>query len=79
MDQSENGNACVEYFWCMFCERTYKKGVSRLVDGKEFCPYEACIGDVDLDSREWALIRVGRESRYPLIPEHGRVYPQYEV
>lgn len=68
-----------EYSWCMFCERTYKKGEFRIEGGKELCPYDACIGDTDLDSRDWLLIRVGRESRYPIIPERDKVYPQYEV
>jgi hypothetical protein len=63
MVKGNNDNEQTEYAWCMFCERTCKRGDRRLVNGKELCPYEGCVGDTDLDSREWDFIRIGREDR----------------
>ena len=65
-----------EYQWCLHCERAYKRGEHRLIDGLEMCPYEDCDGDTVLDGWAWPSVREGH-SDYPEVPECGKVYPLY--
>ena len=79
-DQNETNksidNEIFEYQWCLHCERTYKNGEHRLVDGLMMCPYEDCDGDVFMDSWSWSSIQEKHQD-YPKIPKKGKVYPLY--
>lgn len=65
-----------DYLWCLHCERTYKRGEFRLVNGLQMCPYEGCDGDTVLDAWDWAKVRE-MHPEYPEVPERGKVYPLY--
>ena len=65
-----------EYKWCLHCERAYKKGEHRLINGLKMCPYNGCNGDTVIDAWDWSKIQ--KEHRdYPEVPEIGKVYPMY--
>ncbi len=63
-----------EYFWCLHCERTYKDGQFRKVDGFQMCPYQDCDGDAVTDAWDWATVR-DNHPEYPEVPEPNKVYP----
>lgn len=65
-----------EFLWCLHCERAYKRGEFRLVNGLQMCPYEDCDGSTVLDGWDWAQIRE-KHAEYPEIPEKEQVYPLY--
>jgi hypothetical protein len=64
------------FFWCMHCERVYRRGECREIDGFQMCPYEGCDGDTFKDAWAWEQIHEGNQG-YPVIPEEGKVYPMY--
>lgn len=65
-----------EYQWCLHCERAYKRGSHRMIDGLMMCPYDECDGDTVLDGWDWPSVREDHED-YPEVPEMGKVYPLY--
>jgi len=65
-----------EYQWCIRCERAYKQGEHRLMDGLMMCPYEDCDGDTVMDGWLWPSVRQDHPE-YPEVPEMGKVYPLY--
>jgi hypothetical protein len=65
-----------EYQWCLHCERAYKRGEHRLIDGLEMCPYDGCDGDTVMDGWSWSSVR-GSHPEYPEVPEKGKVYALY--
>jgi hypothetical protein len=65
-----------EHQWCLHCERAYKRGKHRLVDGLKLCPYKDCDGDTVMDGWPWPQVREGHPD-YPEIPEKGKCYPLY--
>ncbi len=70
-----------QYYWCLHCERAYKKEELRTVvtgDGSmlEMCHYTDCDGDAFLDAWDWEKIREGNPE-YPQVPEIGKHYPMY--
>jgi hypothetical protein len=65
-----------EYQWCLHCERAYKRGEHRLIDGFEMCPYVDCDGDTVMDGWSWPSVRE-HHSDYPEVPEKGKTYPLY--
>ncbi len=64
------------FFWCLHCERVYRQGECREIDGLQYCPYEGCNGDTFMDAWPWEKIRECDPS-YPVIPEEGKRYPMY--
>jgi len=66
----------MSFRWCLHCERTYKRGEFRFVDGGEFCPYEDCDGHIFVDGWPWVKVRKANP-QYPEIPEPGKVYSLY--
>lgn len=66
------------WVWCLHCERAYKRGEFRVIDGLKFCPYEGCDGDCFFDGWEWFHYRYGQFCEVPEnpeLPEPGRRYP----
>ena len=41
------------FFWCLHCERVYRRGECREIDGLQMCPYEGCNGDTFGDAWPW--------------------------
>ena len=64
------------FFWCLHCERVYRQGECREIDGLQYCPYEGCNGDTVMDAWPWEEIRKCDPS-YPVIPDEGKRYPMY--
>jgi hypothetical protein len=64
------------FFWCLHCERTYRQGECREINGLQMCPYDGCNGDTVCDAWPWEDIR-SYNPQYPVIPEEGKVYPMY--
>jgi len=75
-DEAFDEEKLSDYLWCLHCERTYKRGEFRLVNGLQMCPYEGCDGDTVLDAWDWAKVRE-MHPEYPEVPERGKVYPLY--
>lgn len=76
-----SGHTDGEYYWCIHCERAYKKENVRTVVTEEanmleMCAYEDCDGDAFLDVWDWEDIREGNPE-YPKIPEIDTHYPMY--
>jgi hypothetical protein len=66
------------FLWCLHCQRPYKWGQFRLIDGLQMCPYEGCDGDTVMDGWEWKKICEANPD-YPDVPELGKVYPLYRT
>jgi len=66
----------VVFLWCLHCERTYRRGECREIDGLQMCPYEGCDGDTVFDGWAWGTVREDHPD-YPAIPIPGVVYPLY--
>lgn len=66
----------VVFLWCLHCERTYRRGECRIIDGLQMCPYEGCDGDTVCDGKSWGWVRESN-SQYPVIPTEGVRYPLY--
>ncbi|MDD4870967.1 MAG: hypothetical protein PHR77_10440 [Kiritimatiellae bacterium] len=64
------------FLWCLHCERTYRRGECRVINGLQMCPYDGCNGDTVMDAWPWGSLREGH-SDYPVIPEEGKRYPMY--
>ena len=64
------------FLWCLHCERTYRRGECREIEGLQCCPYDDCDGDAVIDGWSWGTVR-DEHSEYPLIPEEGKRYPLY--
>ena len=64
------------FFWCLHCERTYRQGECREINGLQYCPYEGCNGDTVMDAWPWEEIR-DCDPSYPVIPVEGVRYPMY--
>jgi hypothetical protein len=71
-----------EPVWCMECERCYKFGEHRTIEGQllpddvtpaQFCPYDGCEGSVSLDAYPWSWLKE-KHPEYPDIPRRGHVY-----
>ena len=66
----------ISYKWCLHCERAYKQGEYRLINGVKMCPYDGCQGDAVIDA--WNLNKVKENhTEYPEIPEIGKEYSLY--
>lgn len=64
------------FFWCLHCERTYRRGECRVINGLQMCPHEGCDGDTFMDGWPWEKIRT-ENPQYPVIPLEGERYPLY--
>ena len=64
------------WLWCLHCERCYKAGEYREIDGLQYCPYHDCDGTTVLDGWVWESI-LGHHPEYPKEPEREKVYPLY--
>ena len=64
-----------DYYWCLHCERAYRRGEFRHVGDLQMCPYADCDGDAAIDAWDWNSIR--KDNAYPEIPVEGTVYPMY--
>lgn len=64
------------YQWCLHCERTYKRGEYRLIQGLRMCPYPGCDGDTVMDGWDWDQLR-RQLPQYSEIPEPGVRYELY--
>ena len=64
------------FFWCLHCERVYRRGECREINGLQMCPYEGCNGDTFMDAWAWEEIRENNPP-YPVIPEVRKRYPMY--
>jgi hypothetical protein len=64
------------WLWCLHCERCYKAGEFRELDGFQYCPYPDCDGTTVLDGWTWDSIRA-IHTDYPMEPEREKVYPLY--
>ena len=78
-DQKKIHNGAKEsvYLWCLHCERAYRRGECREVDGLQMCPYEGCNGDTVMDGWSWGSVRE-QHPDYPVIPAKGVLYPLYD-
>ncbi len=65
-----------DYYWCLHCERAYRRGEFRLIGNLQMCPYADCDGDAVGDAWDWGSIR--RDNGYPEVPVEGAVYPMYD-
>lgn len=74
-DQRGNPLPPPDFYWCLHCERTYRRGEYRQVNDLQMCPYAGCDGDAVLDAWSWNSIQ--RDSPYPERPLEGVVYPIY--
>ncbi len=63
-----------DFAWCLHCERTYSRGLHRVVDDQEMCPYPECDGDIDMDGWDWEQVR-SENPDYTEIPIEGVIYP----
>ena len=77
--------------WCLHCERVYKYGEWRAIDGQflideegnktnkplQFCPYEDCDGDTVMDAQPWSWVRENGNEHYPERPRRNKFYPLY--
>ena len=64
------------YLWCLHCERAYKWGEFREIDGLQMCPYEGCDGDTVMDGWHWEDVCEANPD-YPDKPELEKRYPLY--
>src|SRR5262245_34072646 len=71
-----NWNKGTLFQWCLHCERTYRRGECREIEGLQMCPYEGCNGDTVIDAWPWFTVR-SYNPQYPVIPEDGKRYPLY--
>ena len=70
------GKADGIWLWCLHCERCYKSGEYREIEGLQMCPYPDCSGDTVIDAWTWKHI-MEIHSDYPKEPERGKTYPLY--
>jgi len=64
------------YLWCLHCERAYKWGEYREIDGLQMCPYKGCDGDTVMDGWHWEDVCESNPD-YPDVPALGKRYPLY--
>ena len=64
------------FWWCLHCERAYRRGECREIHGLQMCPYEGCDGDTFMDAWPWSKIREANPG-YPVIPLEDVRYPLY--
>jgi hypothetical protein len=78
--KEDGGHSCQDFragiVWCLHCERTYRRGECRVIDGIDWCPYPGCDGSVMMDQWPWSHVRAENPS-YPVIPDPGITYPLY--
>jgi len=67
------GEKPCKHLWCLHCERAYKWGQFREIDGLQYCPYDGCDGDTVMDGWRWEEI-VEANPDYPDVPVLGKVY-----
>lgn len=70
-----SGMAEPEYYWCVHCERTYRRGQHRTVGDRFMCRYEDCDGSVFADGVGWEAI-LHAHPEYPAKPKPNTHYPQ---
>jgi len=75
-DEDEEEESRSDYQWCLHCERAYKRGEHRMVNGLRMCPYQGCHGDAVYDGWDWDRFREPLP-QYPAVPEFGVKYPMY--
>jgi len=78
LDRHDSPEQPSDYLWCPHCERTYKRGQHRLVNGFEMCPYPDCDGTTVIDAWDWEMFRA-KHPDYPVKPERGFKYPLREM
>jgi hypothetical protein len=61
------------FLWCLHCNRAYRWGEYRVVNGLQMCPYDGCSGDTVMDGWTWDSVRKGNPD-YPKTPKLGHVY-----
>ena len=71
----EPGDTPPDYYWCLHCERAYRRGEFRVIGKLQMCPYTGCDGDAVIDAWDWRSIR--QDNGYPEEPTEGIVYPMY--
>jgi hypothetical protein len=64
------------WLWCLHCERCYRAGEYREIDGLQYCPYPDCDGTTVMDGWTWGNI-IRHHPEYPKEPEREKVYPLY--
>lgn len=72
------GDEGFDYYWCVHCERGYRRGQFRRVEGMQLCPYEGCDGGTVVDGVAWDKIRGEVHPEWPEEPVWGVVYAMYE-
>jgi len=85
MKQIHNSSFPDEPCWCLHCERAYKFGEFKVIEGQElddgspmqFCPYEDCDGSTMLDAWAWSDIKE-HHPEYPDRPQRNKFYPLYD-
>jgi len=65
-----------DWLWCHHCERVYKAGEYREIDGLQLCPYEDCDGSTVLHTWTWERMREAHPD-YPEVPTREKQYPLY--
>jgi hypothetical protein len=75
-EEDEDDGPRSDYQWCHHCERAYKRGEHRMINGLRMCPYQGCNGDAVYDGWDWDRFREPLP-QYPSVPEFGIKYPLY--
>ena len=65
-----------DWLWCLHCERVYKAGEYREINGLQMCPYEGCNGDTVLDAWSWSNLKETHPN-FPELPIRGKIYSLY--
>lgn len=66
-----------DYFWCLYCNRTYKKTEYKTNQGDHLCPYEDCDGSAIFDAWDWYTLV--ESNNYPKVPIKGERYSLYKA
>lgn len=62
-----------DYYWCVHCGRTYRRGDHRTVRTRELCHYADCDGSLFADGIGWEAVLIAHPE-YPAIPEYRTYY-----
>lgn len=63
-----------KWMWCKRCQRCYLDGEFRIMKGINLCPYNNCLGLIEIDGWPWSrILKIAPD--YPEIPERNIIYP----
>ncbi len=68
-----------KWMWCKRCHRCYLDGEFRTVKGIKLCPYNNCLGLIEIDGWPWSRVLKGYAHVYPEIPERNVIYPNISL